>query len=102
MPDSPVFDAAGEALERLSSLDSLEARGTLRIALRDAGLDARSISKSQMEVVIERLLPGHLETRGIGDAAGVCAGVRQDLALAADAPATETETAEEVFARLGG
>ncbi len=37
-----LFDSIAEALEQATSLDRLESRGTLRLALETSGLDARS------------------------------------------------------------
>jgi hypothetical protein len=42
MADSPCFDRVCAALESETSLDRIEARGTVRLALKGAGLDAAS------------------------------------------------------------
>ncbi len=72
MADGAVFDATADALESLSTLDRLEARGTVRLALKEAGLDSAAVTVEQMVVVLERLLPGELEKRGIAAGADVC------------------------------
>ena len=72
MADPGVFDHVAEALESATALDRLEARGTLRLALKEAGFDARSPQPEQMKVVVEKVLPNELATRGIEDAAGIC------------------------------
>ena len=41
MADLTAFEQACESLEQLTELSRLEARGTLRIALKEAGLDRR-------------------------------------------------------------
>jgi len=100
MADSPAFERACEVLERDTSLDRLEARGTVRLALKAAGLEPRSVSADQMAVVVTKVLAGELSSRGVEDGDRVCA------ALAAELPgiagATGGETPEAVFARLGG
>jgi hypothetical protein len=100
--DSPTFDWICSELERRTDLDRLEARGTIRLALKGAGLEARSLIPEQMQVVLERLLPGELTTRGVEDAESLCAALLPDLqALASDAGGGP-EAPEDVFRRLGG
>jgi len=98
--ESRAFSYACEELERVTSLDRLEARGTVRLALKQAGLEASSVTPHQMGVVLGELMPTELASRGIDDAAGVCAGIRSGLhALPQEAA---TDAPEAVFARLGG
>jgi hypothetical protein len=100
MADSACFDLTCEGLESGTSLDRLEARGTLRLALKSAGLDARSVSPDQMAVVVDNLLAGELKARGVENGDAVCSTLKQQLANmnASDS----SETPEAVFARLGG
>ena len=101
MANPTVFDWICGELERLTSLDTLEARGTLRLALKKAGLEARSVSPQQLAVVAGRVLAGELRTRGIDNADQVC----EDLvtSLKSQAPTSSAgESPEEVFERLGG
>lgn len=100
MADSPSFELACEVLERNSSLDRLEARGTIRLALKAAGLDARNVTPDQMGIVVEKLLPKELKARGIENQDGVCAALREKLAGLETADVADTP--EAVFARLGG
>lgn len=94
-----IFDRVCEALEEATELSRLEARGTVRLALKEAGLDARSASSDQLRVVLEKLLPGELSSRGIADAAAVCE--RLLASFPADGPAPGADEAPEaVFARL--
>jgi len=97
------FDLAAELLEQHSPLDRLEARGTLRIALKDAGLDAKSVTLAQLRVVFEKVMPTELEKRGVADAEGVCATVIDAAASSWSASeAQDSGDAEAVFRRLGG
>lgn len=99
MADSTCFELACEVLEDSSSLDRLEARGTIRLALKAAGLDARNVTSDQMGVVVDKLLPGELKARGIENDDRICATLREKLAGLETA---DVETPEVVFARLGG
>lgn len=74
------FDFAAERLEHHTSLDRLEVRGTLRIALKKAGLTANSVTAAQLRVVFEKVIPSELEARGVSDAVVVCRAVIDDLA----------------------
>jgi len=98
--ESTAFGFTCEELERATSLDRLEARGTVRIALKEAGLDAASVSAHQMGVVLGELMPRELASRGIDGAAGICAGIRGGLDTLPEE--TRSDAPEAVFARLGG
>jgi hypothetical protein len=102
MAESEVFDFVCEQLEQCTTLDRLEARGTVRITLKDAGLEARSVSVPQMTVVLEKLLPAELESRGVTDGTGSCQAIAAGLlSLDIDVDAAG-DTPEGVFERLGG
>lgn len=100
MADSIAFDVACRELEERTSFDRLEARGTVRLALRSAGLEVRTVSPPQMAVVVEKVLPGELVARGVDDVEAICGAIARSLSgLEAGAGA---ETPETVFQRLGG
>ena len=98
MADSPAFELVCREIEENSSLDRLEARGTVRLALKDAGLAAATVSPQHMEIVVERLLPAALEARGIDRADALCARLRSCLRNAADA--SRAATPDAIFERL--
>lgn len=100
MADSPSFEVTCEVLDRDTALDALAARGTVRLALKAAGLDPRSVTPEQMRVVVSELLPRELKARGVENDAAVCAAIKQGLLGVAGS--TASETPEAVFARLGG
>lgn len=100
MADAGAFEWVCNELERSTSLDRLEARGTVRLALKEAGLEARSVTPDQMQVVVEKILPRELGTRGIDDAEGVCGSLKTGLAGLDVGAAAETPDA--VFQRLAG
>lgn len=99
--DSAAFDFVCEELQRDTSLDRLEARGTVRLALKQAGLEARSVTPDQMKVVVQKLLPGELSSRGIANGDDVCRKMVSGLDRV-DAGGAAGEAPDEVFRRLGG
>jgi len=100
MADSPSFELACETLERMTSLERLEARGTVRLALKASGLEPRSVTPAQMGVVVGKVLPRELTTRGVENADEVCALLGRQLAGVSSTDAGDAP--EAVFARLGG
>ena len=101
MAGATAFDWICGELERLTSLDTLEARGTVRLALKEAGLEARSVSPEQLSVVVSRILADELRVRGIDDADEVCESLI--IGLKGQQPVSSSdESPEEVFKRLGG
>ena len=103
MADAAAFDWICTRLEQDTSLDRLEARGTVRIALKGAGLEARNVTPEQMKVVIEKVLAEELTTRGVEGASDLCSRLAADLGSEASSLATDAgETPDAVFSRLGG
>lgn len=103
MAVSPVFEWVGSELERRTHLSRIEARGTIRLLLKQAGLEPGSVNAGQMGVVIRRLMPAALKARGVDNADGLVAELADGLAGAAREKRLEAaESAYEVFERLGG
>jgi len=101
MADSVAFGRLCEFLESSTSFDRLEARGTVRLSLKQAGLEARGVTAEQLIVVVDRLLSAELSARGIENPDGVCEGAIAEL-RALDSEATATDSPEAVFRRMGG
>jgi len=99
MAEKALFDSLCEALEELTSLDRLEARGTVRLSLKQAGLEPRGVTASQMAVMAQKVLPTELASRGIEHADRVCEQLVEGLGKVETAPAVESP--ESVFERLG-
>ncbi len=98
-----LFDFAAERLEHHTGFSQLEARGTLRIALKVAGLEPSAFTAGQLCVVFEKVMPGELDSRGVSDVQDVCAAVLADLESAGDAAADASATSpDEIFRRLTG
>jgi len=100
MADSAAFEAACACLERVSSLTNIEARGTIRLALKEAGFDAKTATPRVLAIVAQRVLPAELRSRRVADPEAVCSKI--ELALAGMTSESVSDTAEAVFARLGG
>ncbi len=102
MASTPSFEWVSEELERITSLERLEARGTLRLVLKKVGLDASEVTVAQMEAVIRELLHEALESRGVEGADDACQHLGRGLIaanLSDDGAAAQSP--EEVFRRLG-
>lgn len=99
--DAAAFDWLCTELESRSSLDRLEARGTIRIALKQSGLDFRTVTADQIQVVIDKVLPDELRSRGIehGD---VCAALSLSLKGQDFGGGHAAQSPDEIFRRLGG
>jgi hypothetical protein len=103
MAGSQAFEYLCEALETSSSLERLEARGTVRIALKEAGLEARSVTPSELAVVVQKILPRELRQRGVADEAALCERFASGLRhLEASATRPASDTPDAIFRRLGG
>jgi hypothetical protein len=102
MASTSPFDYVCERLERSSALSSLEARGTVRLALKRAGFDARSVSAEELAVVVTKVLPEELKARAIDDADGVCERLVTELAGGGFRSGADDDAPESVFRRLGG
>ncbi len=103
MSESAVFERACEELEQATGFDSLSTRGTVRLALKSAGLDAKEVTGAQMIVVLKRVLPAELKARGVKGGEEVCSTIASRIAgMAAAAAATPGSSVEDVFRRLGG
>jgi len=99
MADARGFEFVCDELERRTTLSRLEARGTVRLALKKAGLDASTVRVREMLVVLKQLLPAALASRAIASGDAVCREIADGVARVGDDAAPET--AEAVFGRLG-
>ena len=100
MADSVGFEHSCRQLEAETDLTRLEARGTIRLALKQAGFSASSVSSAQLPVVVTEVLGQELQERNVAEPERVVE--RLAAALRALPDSTSGETPEAVFARLGG
>src|SRR5262249_61010259 len=94
------FDFAAERLEAATKFSRLEARGILRLTLREAGLD-HSAGPRELAVVLRKLVPGELASRGVQSPGTVCEEIARDIGDQPFAP-TRGDATAEIFQRLGG
>lgn len=100
MSESPIFEQTCNELAQATAFDNLSARGTVRLALKSAGLDPREVTSAQMLVVVKRLLPGELKARGVKEPDAVCSAIA--ARIAGVVPEAQRPSVEDVFRRLGG
>lgn len=101
MATSAAFEWLCAELESSTGLDQLTARGTVRIALKQAGLDPNAATANQLSVVLRRVLPGELGSRGIDTADGICSQIAARISQIPVATSAH-DSPEAVFQRLGG
>jgi hypothetical protein len=97
---SPAFDLVCDTLERVSPLSRLQARGTVRLALREVGLEPHSVSPEQLVIVIERVLGKALRSRGISDDDRVCGRLKEKLLEKAATLGARYDSPEEIVRRF--
>lgn len=100
MAAAPVFELVAQALEEITDLDRLEARGTLRLALRRTGLEPATATAMKMLVVLERVMPGELSSRGVDHAEEVCGEIARRLKHEDVDPGRPETTPADMFRRI--
>jgi hypothetical protein len=103
MAGSSAFEWLCTALEESTTLERLEARGTVRIALKEAGLEPRTVTPSELRVVVQKILPRELRNRGVQNEAALCDRLVAGLQVLERQPGAPTaDTPDAIFRRLGG
>ena len=100
MAEANLFDAVADDLVARTRLDALTARGTLRLALKSAGLDPKLVTALQMHVVLERVLPRELETRGVADSREVCEALAEAVRRVEATSGPRSAAPEDIFRRM--
>ena len=95
-----LFDSVALALEEATRLDRLATRGTVRLALKQAGLDAADVDPDQMAVVLRTLLPPELDARGVAEGAAICETIAARVGELDGAESPTGDRPEDVFRRL--
>ncbi len=100
MPES-LFESVAAELQKRSKLENLEARGTIRLALKAAGLTVCDVTLEQMIVVIDQIMPRELRVRGVENPETVCEELCRTLKGVEVEQGKSTGTSpEDVFRRL--
>jgi hypothetical protein len=96
-----LFEFVAAELQKRTDLEDLEARGTVRLALKSSGLTAREVTQEQMIVVIDQVLPRELKVRGVENPEGVCGDLSQAVkGFKAENDESAGASPEDVFRRL--
>jgi hypothetical protein len=98
--DSDTFTIVADQLCELSELDRLEARGTLRIALKKAGVDAKSFGLDELAAAFKEIMPGELAARGCADSGAILDAIMQSLK--GGTLESAARSSDEIMRRLGG
>ena len=79
-PDN-AFAQASQRLAQRIHLTGPQARGTVRLALKAAGLDAQTVTNKQLAVVFSKVMPEKLEAHGVpaSRATQVCEAIAAEL-----------------------
>lgn len=96
-----AFDSLAQALEEHTALSRIEARGTLRLAMKEAGVDPGRLTIEQIEAVMRKVMPGELAARAIDNGQEICESIAAEANLHVD-DATGGYSPEDSFFRLGG
>jgi len=99
MIGSPAFAWTCVEIERAAGLSELVARGTVRLALKQAGLDAQTVSGKEMAIVLRAILPQELANRAVADSKRVCSELAARI-LTRNFEGSDAVV--DVFQRLGG
>ncbi len=96
-----LFELVAAELKKRSDLEDLEARGTIRLALKSSGLTAREVTREQMAVIIDQVMPRELRVRGVEDPEAVCRELSQAInGFDAEGDDSAGASPEDVFRRL--
>lgn len=96
-----IFDFVSDELQRLTRLEKLEARGTVRLALKAAGLDVRTVTTPQMVATLLKLMPNEIRARGVENSEPICRSIAAALEKAfPSSSAVNPESPEAIFRRL--
>ncbi len=101
MADSKTFEWMCARVEEATDFSAIEARGTVRIALKKGGVTAATVTAAQMQVIVKRVLPQELRRRGCDGAQETCDGLATRLKDQSFEAESKRESPEDVFARLG-
>ena len=96
-----LFEFVAAELKKRSDLEDLEARGTIRLALKSSGLTAREVTREQMVVIIDQVMPRELRVRGVENPEGVCGELSVAVkGFESESGESDGASPEDVFRRL--
>jgi len=98
--ESPIFTVVCEVIEEMSTLSRLEARGTVRLAMKEAGLEPRDVTSRDMLALLGTVMQQALTSRGVVDVEKILE--RSRAAVKAARSAHEPVSAESIFDGIAG
>lgn len=96
-----LFDWFADRIVLRTSLSRVEARGMLRVVLRECGLPVETLAPAQLRPVVQRMLGPALQRVKVAYTDAVCESLLKDLEES-PAPSSAGEDAAAVFGRMGG
>ncbi len=97
-----LFSFVADQLEECTPLDRLESRGTLRIVLKESGLDPKTVTQKQFCVILESIAPGELESRGVAEPHAICAAIVAKIQGEPVDRWKSSHDVDKIFDRLAG
>ena len=97
-----LFSFVADHLEQCTPLDRLEARGTLRIVLKESGLEPKTVAQKQFCVILDDVAPKELESRGVAEAQAICTALIEKIQAEPADRWEATRDVDEIFDRLAG
>jgi hypothetical protein len=97
-----LFSFVADHLEQCTPLDRLESRGTLRLVLKESGIEPKTVTLKQLCVILKSVAPAELESRGVAEAPAICTALIEKIQAE---PADRWESSRDVdgiFDRLAG
>ncbi len=79
MADDSAFQWLCDQLVASTVLDELEARGTVRLALKQVGHPSPSVGSETLAALLREVLPEELRLRGVEESEALCARLVRDL-----------------------
>ncbi len=97
-----LFSFVAEQLERCTTLDRLESRGTLRLVLKKSGFEPKSVTQGQFCVILKSVAPAELESCGVADAETICTALIEKIHAEPADRWGVTPDVDGIFDRLAG
>jgi hypothetical protein len=94
-----VFEWISEQLETATGWSRLASRGTVRLALKEMGLDPRTVTKQEMLTSLRTTLARKLDAHRVYEAERLCRRMAHELGTAAFS--SSIDSPEAIFSRLG-
>jgi hypothetical protein len=98
MTPASLFDWISDQVEQATNWSRLEARGTVRLALKELGLDPRTVRKREVTAAVRIALGPALMSRRVTNASAVCEELIRRLEVVDIEPVADSP--EEIFRRI--